>query len=36
MMHLIHCDSCWEEMLSVHLPSEWNRVLCEKCFYKEN
>ena len=36
MMHLIHCDSCGEEMLSVHLSWEWNRVLCEKCFYKEN
>ena len=31
-LHLIHCDKCAEEMLSVHLPSEWKRVLCENCF----
>ena len=35
-MHLIHCDACWEEMLSVHLPWKWKRVLCEKCFYRES
>ena len=33
-MHLIHCDWCGEEMLSVHLPWEWKKILCEKCFYK--
>ena len=32
---LINCDSCWENMLSVHLPWQWKKVLCEKCFYKE-
>jgi hypothetical protein len=34
-MHLIHCDECWEEMLSVHLPSQWKKILCEKCFNKK-
>ena len=34
-MHLIHCDECGEEMLSVHLPWEWKKVLCEKCYYNE-
>ena len=34
-MHLIHCDECEEEMLSVHLPWEWKKVLCEKCYYNE-
>jgi len=34
-MHLIHCDECGEEMLSVHLPWKWKKILCEKCFYKE-
>ena len=34
-MHLVHCDECGEEMLSVHLPWEWKKVLCEKCYYKE-
>ena len=35
IMHLIHCDGCWEEMLSVHKPWRWKKVLCEECFYKE-
>ena len=35
-MNLVHCDECGEEILSVHIPWEWKRVLCEKCFYKEN
>ena len=35
IMHLIHCDECGEEMLSVHLPWQWKKILCEKCFYKE-
>ena len=34
IMHLINCDECWEKILSVHLPWEWKKVLCEKCFYK--
>ena len=34
-MHLIHCDNCGEEMLSVHLPWEWKKVLCEKCYYSQ-
>jgi formylmethanofuran dehydrogenase subunit E len=34
-MHLIHCEECGEEMLSVHLPWQWKKVLCEKCFYKD-
>ncbi len=33
-MHLINCDECGEEMLSVHLPWEWKKIMCEKCFYK--
>ena len=35
IMHLVTCDECGEEMLSVHLPWEWKKVLCEKCFYEE-
>ncbi len=35
IMHLIHCDECGEEMLSVHLPWKWKKILCEKCFYKK-
>jgi len=34
-MKLIKCDNCWEEILSVHLPWEWKRILCEKCFYEK-
>ncbi len=34
VLHLIHCDECWEEILSVHLPWKWKKILCEKCFYK--
>lgn len=34
-MHLIRCEKCGEEMLSVHLPWQWKKVLCEKCFYKD-
>jgi formylmethanofuran dehydrogenase subunit E len=34
-MHLIHCDECGEEMLSVYLPWSWKKILCEKCYYKE-
>ena len=34
IMHLVRCDECGEEMLSVHLPWEWKKILCEKCFYK--
>jgi len=33
-MHLIHCDECGEEMLSVHEKEQWKKILCEKCFYK--
>ena len=33
VMHLIHCDECWEEMLSVHLPWKWKKILCDKCYY---
>ena len=35
IMHLINCDGCGEEMLSVHEKREWKKILCEKCFYKE-
>ena len=35
MMHLINCDECWEEMLSVHLPWKGKKILCKKCFYNE-
>ena len=31
---LINCDSCWENMLSVHKPGPGKSVLCEKCYYK--
>jgi len=34
IMHLIHCDECGEEMLSVHEKEQWKKILCEKCFYK--
>ena len=34
-MRLIHCDECGEEMLSVHEPWQWKKILCEKCFYKD-
>ena len=34
LMHLIHCDECGEEILSVHLSWEWKKILCEKCFYE--
>jgi hypothetical protein len=34
-MHLIYCEECWEEMLSVQKPWEWKKILCEKCFYNE-
>ena len=27
VLHLIHCDECWEEILSVHLPQEWKKIL---------
>ena len=33
-LHLIHCDGCWEEMLSVYEKQSWKKILCEKCFYK--
>ena len=36
IMHLVHCDKCGEEMLSVHLSWKWKKVLCEKCFYEES
>ena len=35
IMHLVHCDECGEEMLSVHISWQWKKILCEKCFYKE-
>ena len=35
IMKLIKCDECWEEMLSVHKPWEWKKILCEKCFYNK-
>ena len=34
-MHLIHCDQCWEEMLSVHKKWPWKTILCEKCYYSQ-
>ena len=34
VLHLIHCDECGEEMLSVHKQWKWKKILCEKCFYK--
>ena len=34
VMHLMNCDECWEEILSVHNKWEWKKILCEKCFYK--
>ena len=34
IMHLVHCDKCGEEMLSVHKKEPWKKILCEKCFYK--
>ena len=34
ILHLIHCDNCWEKMLSVHEKKERKKILCEKCYYK--
>jgi formylmethanofuran dehydrogenase subunit E len=34
-MHLIHCDECGEEMLSVHLQWKWKKILCGECFFKD-
>ena len=34
ILKLIECDECWEEMLSVHLPSNGKKILCENCYYK--
>ena len=33
-MHLIHCDNCGEEILSVHEKWKWKKILCDECFYK--
>ncbi len=35
VMHLIHCDECGEEMLSVHLQWKWKKILCGECFFKD-
>ena len=34
IMHLMNCEECWEEMLSVHEKWKWKKILCKKCFYK--
>ena len=32
---LTNCNNCWEEILSIHKPWKWEKILCEKCFYDE-
>ena len=33
IMLLTHCNKCWKEILSVHKPWKWKKVLCDECYY---